>query len=39
MEAANLTPACDSAAQYQEFIDGKVELITSLQDYLMAGEG
>lgn len=39
MEAANLTPACDSAEQYQEFIDGKAELITSLQDYLMAGEG
>ena len=39
MEAANLTPVCDSAEQYQEFIDGKVELITSLQDYLMAGEG
>ena len=38
MEAANLTPACNSAEEYQEFIDGKVELITSLQDYLMAGE-
>ena len=39
MNNANLTPACNSAEEYQVFIDGKVELITGLQDYLMAGEG
>ena len=37
METSNLTPANDPPEKYQEFIDGKVELITSLQDYLLAG--
>lgn len=39
MNAANLVPACKSAAEYQQFIDNKTELVTSLKDYLLAGEG
>ena len=38
MNASNLTPACKSADEYQEFIDGKVELITQFEDVLLAGE-
>lgn len=38
MSAANLTPACKSAAEYQEFIDKKTELVTSFKDFLLAGE-
>lgn len=38
MEDANLVPACRSAAEYQEFIDFKTELVTGLKDYLLAGE-
>lgn len=38
MTQANLVPACRSAAEYQEFIDFKTELVTGLKDYLLAGE-
>lgn len=38
MKEANLTPACKSAAEYQEFIDMKTDLFMSLKDYLLAGE-
>lgn len=38
MEGANLVPACRSAEEYQKFIDFKTELVTSLKDYLLAGE-
>ena len=39
MKAANLAPACKSAEEYQQFIDNKTALVTSLKDYLLAGEG
>lgn len=38
MTDANLVPACRSAEEYQKFIDFKTELVTSLKDYLLAGE-
>ncbi len=38
MNEANLVPACRSAEEYQKFIDFKTELVTSLKDYLLAGE-
>lgn len=38
MKEANLTPACKSAAEYQEFIEMKTDLFMSLKDYLQAGE-
>ena len=38
MKEANLTPACRSAAEYQDFIDMKTDLFMSLKDYLQAGE-
>lgn len=38
MTEANLVPACRSAEEYQKFIDFKTELVTSLKDYLLAGE-
>lgn len=38
MKEVNLTPACKSAEEYQEFIDMKTELVMSLKDFLMAGE-
>lgn len=38
MKAANLNPCCQSAEEYQEFIDRKTELLNSLKDYLLAGE-
>lgn len=38
MTEANLVPACRSAAEYQEFIDFKTELVTGLKDYLLSGE-
>lgn len=38
MTEANLVPACRSAEDYQKFIDFKTELVTSLKDYLLAGE-
>ena len=38
MKEANLNPACQSAEEYQLFIDRKTELLNSLKDYLLAGE-
>lgn len=38
MTDAKLVPACRSAEEYQKFIDFKTELVTSLKDYLLAGE-
>ena len=39
MKEVNLNPACQSAEEYQNFMDMKTELFLSLKDYLLAGEG
>jgi putative tricarboxylic transport membrane protein len=38
MKDVNLTPANQTPEEYQEFIEAKTALVTSLKDYLLAGE-